>query len=192
MPGPPSTTSVYPRIYAKELEWALDEIDALREKGREITARIERLSTSLPEVAYVRTVPGVGVFTTTALVGFVGQPARFPSGRHFASCLGVTPRESSSGFRRRMGRISKRGNTYGRMLLIHGARAALLAAHRVREPDTLQRWVLGVDARTGHNKATVALANRIARIAWRVWRDERPYEHRFNTEPSGPGVHNTH
>lgn len=60
------------------------------------------------------------------------------------------------------------------MLLIRGARAALLAVHRVREPDTLQRWVLGVEVRTGHNKATVALANRIARIAWRVWRDERP------------------
>jgi hypothetical protein len=91
-----------------------------------------------------------------------------------------------------MGRISKRGNTYVRMLLIHGARAALLAAHRVREPDALQRWVLGVELRTGHNKATVALANRIARIAWRVWKDQRPYERRFTTEPSGRGGRSTH
>lgn len=65
----------------------------------------------LPEVAYLRTVAGIGVLTATALVGFGGQPARFPSGRHFASYLGLTPRENSSGFRRRMGRISKRRNT---------------------------------------------------------------------------------
>jgi transposase len=143
-------------------------------------------------VAYLRTVPGIGVLTATALVAFVGQPGRFPSGRHFASYLGLTPRENSSGFRRRMGRISKRGNTYVRMLLIHGARAALLAAHRVQEPDTLQRWVLGVELRTGHNKATVALANRLARIAWRVWKDQRPYERRFTTEPSGRGGRSTH
>ena len=170
-----------------ELRLALDEIDGLREKARAITARIERLGDDLPEVAFLRTVPGIGVLTATALAAFVGQPERFPSARHFASYLGLTPRESSSGFRRRMGRISKRGNTYVRMLLIHGARAALLAAHRVREPDALQRWVLGVELRTGHNKATVALANRIARIAWRVWKDQRPYERRFTAEPSGPG-----
>jgi hypothetical protein len=68
------------------------------------------------------------------------------------------------------------------MLLIHGARAALLAAHRVQEPDTLQPWVLGVEARTAYNKAIVALANRSAR---RVWRDERPSACRFNVDPSG-------
>lgn len=181
-----------PEDLRQELEWAIDEIDAFQEKSRVITARIERLGSSLPEVAFLRTVPGIGVLTATALAAFVGQPERFPSGRHFASYLGLTPRETSSGFRRRMGRISKRGNTYVRMLLIHGARAALLAAHRVREPDTLQRWVLGVEVRTGHNKATVALANRIARIAWRVWKDQRPYERRFTTEPSGQGGRHIH
>lgn len=171
----------------EELGLALDEIDGFRQKARAITARIERLGDDLPAVAVLRTVPGIGVLTATALAGFVGEPTRFPSARHFASYLGLTPRESSSGFRRRMGRISKRGNAYVRMLLIHGARAALLAAHRTREPDTLQRWVLDIEARTGHNKATVALANRIARIAWRVWKDQRPYERRFTTTPQGRG-----
>jgi transposase len=62
------------------------------------------------------------------------------------------------------------------MLLIHGARSALLAAHRTREPDSLQTWALRTAQARGHNIATVALANRIARIAWRVWRDQRPFQ----------------
>lgn len=86
-----------------------------------------------------------------------------------------------------MGRISKRGNTYLRRLLIHGARSALLAAPRVEEPDALQSWALRVELRTGHNKATVALANRLARIAWRVWHDHRPYERRYESGPNGRG-----
>jgi transposase len=171
----------------EELGLALDEIDGLRDKAKAVARRIERASSELPEVELLRTVPGVGVLTASALAGFVGEPTRFPSARHFASYLGLTPRETSSGFKRRMGRISKRGNTYVRMLLIHGARAALLAAHRTREPDTLQRWVLDLEARVGHNKATVALANRIARIAWRVWKDQRPYERRLITAPQARG-----
>jgi transposase len=178
-----------PLELADELRRVLDEIEALKQTIRELTTRIEGLGTALPAVALLRTVPGIGVLTATALVALVGEPTRFPSGRHFASYLGLTPRESSSGLRRRLGRISKRGNTYLRMLLIHGARAALLAAHRTDRPDTLQQWALGVEARTGHNKAAVALANRLARIAWRVWRDERPYERRFTHEASAHGGH---
>jgi transposase len=97
----------------------------------------------------------------------------------------AVPRESSSGLKRRLGRISKRGTTYLRMLLTHGARSALSAAHRVSEPDSLQLWALRVEYRGGHNKVTVALANRIARIAWRVWRDQRPYERSLSTGRGG-------
>jgi len=62
------------------------------------------------------------------------------------------------------------------MLLTHGARSALLAARRTKEPDPLQCWALRVELRCGHNKATVALANRLARIAWRVWSDQRAFQ----------------
>jgi transposase len=158
-----------------ELCRALDEIDAFRQKIRELTSRIEDIGDRIPDVRYLRSVPGIGVLIATALVAFVGEP-RFRSGRHFASYLGLTPRESSSGLRRRLGRISKRGNTYLRMLLTHGARSALLAAHRAEQPTPIQLWALAVELRCGHNKATVALANRLARIAWSVWRDQRTYE----------------
>lgn len=159
-----------------ELNQALDEIVAFRTKIGELTDRIEAIGDTMPDVKHLRTVPGIGVLTATALVAFVGEPHRFRSGRHFASYLGLTPTENSSGHRRRLGRISKRGNTYLRMLLTHGARSALLAAHRTKEPDRLQCWALRVELRCGHNKATVALANRLARIAWRVWLDQRAYE----------------
>lgn len=158
-----------------ELGRALDEIMAFRQTIIELTTKIEHIGNQLPAVEHLRSIPGIGVLTATALVAFVGEPRRFRSGRHFASFLGLTPRESSSGLKRRLGRISKRGNTYLRMLLIHGARSALLAAHRVDEPDALQAWVLRVELRSGHNIATVALANRIARIAWRVWGDQRAF-----------------
>jgi transposase len=154
---------------------------------REITSRIEDIGDRIPDVEHLRTVPGIGILTATALVAFVGEPKRFRSGRRFASYLGLTPRESSSGLKRRLGRISKRGNTYLRMLLTHGARSALLAARRAKEPDPIQLSALRIEARSGHNKATVALANRLARIAWRVWRDQRTYEPSPNSGRAGRG-----
>lgn len=170
-----------------ELGRALDEIMTFRQTILELTTKIEHIGDQIPAVEHLRTVPGIGVLTATALVAFVGEPGRFRSGRHFASFLGLTPRESSSGLKRRLGRISKRGNTYLRMLLIHCARSALLAAHRVDEPDALQAWVLRVELRSGHNIATVALANRLARIAWRVWRDQRPFHHQPQVASSHRG-----
>ena len=98
----------------------------------------------------------------------------FPSARHFASYLGLTPRESSSGLRRRLGAISKRADVYLRTLLIHGARSVLLAAKR-RHPDRLRAWALAKQSARGHNKASVALANKLARIIWAVWKHDRPF-----------------
>jgi transposase len=181
-----------PETLGPELERALDEIDAFKRVILEITTRIEDIGEQMPEVRYLRTVPGIGILTATALVAFVGEPKRFHSGRRFASYLGLTPRETSSGFKRRLGRISKRGNTYIRMLLTHGARSALLAARRAKEPDPIQLWALRVEARSGHNKATVALANRLARIAWRVWRDRRAYEPSPTNGRQGRGGHQPH
>ena len=118
----------------------------------------------------LRSIPGVGLITATALVAFVGDVQRFPSGRHFASYLGLTPRERSSGLVRRLGSISKRGDVYLRMLLTHGARAVLWKATSRRHPDRLRAWALQVQRLRGHNKATIALANKLARIVWAVWK----------------------
>jgi transposase len=97
-----------PRHLRDELGRALDEIVAFKRAADEITRRIEALAEQMPDVANLRTVPGIGVLTATALVAFVGQPRRFRSGRHFASFLGLTPKENSSGARRRLAASRRR------------------------------------------------------------------------------------
>lgn len=117
-----------------------------------------------------QTLPGVGLITATAVRASVGELARFRSGRHLSAWLGLVPREHSSGRQRRLGSITKRGDAYLRTLLIHGGRAVLRAA-RIRERtgqvlDPLQAWALKVQQRQGHNRAAVAVANKLARRLW--------------------------
>jgi transposase len=155
---------------------AAREIRDLEARGREVERSLETMAKASDAVVRLRTVPGVGLLTATALVAFIGDVRRFPSGRHFASYLGLTPRESSSGLRRRLGAISKRGDPYLRMLLIHGARSVLLHAKKATaERDRLRTWALDREGARGHNKAAVALANKLARIAWAVWRNGQAY-----------------
>lgn len=155
---------------------ACDLIDALSTQIRAAEQQIEALAEQTPVVARLRSIPGIGLMTSTALVAFVGDVSRFPSGRHFASYLGLTPREYSSGLRQRLGRISKRGDSYLRMLLIHGARSVLCHAKKAKQHDRLRTWALALQARSRHNKAAVGLANKLARIAWAVWKRGLEYE----------------
>jgi transposase len=165
-----------PEALRPVLAEAAREIAELEARAREVERQLEGLARQSAVIVRLRTIPGVGLLTATALVGFVGDVARFPSGRHLASYLGLTPRETSSGLQRRLGRISKRGDPYLRMLLIHGARSVLCHAKRVtRGHDRLRAWALDRQQARGHNKAAVALANKLARIAWAVWRNERGY-----------------
>ena len=142
----------------REIERRIDLVE------RELTA----LARQNPNAERLMQVPGIGLIIATALVGFVGDLRRFPSARHLASHLGLTPREYSSGLRQHLGRISKRGDSYLRMLLIHGARSVLSRAGTTPVPDRLRTWALALQERAHRNKATVALANKIARIAWAV------------------------
>jgi transposase len=154
------------------------EVRQLEQRVVEVERQLREVSRHNPLIMRLRTVPGIGLLTATALVAFVGDVQRFRSGRRFACYLGLTPREFSSGGRRRLGRISKRGDIYIRMLLIHGARAVLNAAKRIENPDRLRAWALNLEARSGHNRAAVALANKMARIAWAVWRSESGFQTR--------------
>jgi transposase len=152
------------------------EVGELESRVKTVEKHLAALAAQTPVIERLRAIPGVGLLTATALVGFVGDVARFPSGRHFASYLGLTPRERSSGSRRRLGRISKQGDVYLRMLLIHGARAILHGAQPKANPDRFRRWALDVQRRRGHNKAATAVANKLARIAWAVWKFGKPFE----------------
>lgn len=157
---------------------ACTEVRSLEQRIREVEAQLEALAKETPLAVRLRTVPGVGLLTATALAGFVGDLSRFRTSRHFASYLGLTPREHSSGSIRRLGAISKRGDVYLRTLLTHGARSVLAAAPRQLQPDRLRHWALELSARVGHNRATIALANKLARYAWAVATRETDFEMR--------------
>jgi transposase len=168
-----------------------EEVRALEERVSDVEGELKRLCAEQPTLQALLQISGIGVLTATALWASVGSVHTFKSGRHLASWLGLTPRESSSGSRRRLGGISKQGDPYLRMLLIHGARSALRAAQqrdRAGKPLTrLQQWAV-TKAQTQHfNSAAVALANKLARIVWAVWHYERSFIRRFGKEENRDG-----
>jgi transposase len=167
-----------PAFLRPALATVLEEIRALEAQAEAVRTELARLAEQMPAAQLLQTVPGIGVLTATALVAFVGDIHRFRSGRHVAAYLGLTPRERSSGTVRRLGATPKQGNSYLRMLLIHGARAALRAGTVTRQPDDLRVWATAVATRQGHNVAAVARAHKLARVCWRVWREGRLFERR--------------
>ena len=168
-----------PASLRRALADVADDIRTLEARVASIERDLEAAAADDAVIGYLRTVPGAGLLTTTALVATVGQIQSFRRARHFASWLGLTPREHSSGHLRRLGAITKQGDAYLRSLLTHGARAVLAAARRraqANRPLTpLQTWAVSVADRRGANKATIALANKLARILWAVWVRQIPF-----------------
>lgn len=118
-------------------------------------------------------IKGVGPKTATAIVAAVGDGAEFKNGRHMAAWLGLVPRQHSSGDRQVMMGISKHGSQHLRSLLVHGARAVVRTATNSNNP--MNQWVNQLQQRRGFNRATVAVANKNARIIWAVLRTGEPY-----------------
>jgi transposase len=112
----------------------------------------------------LETIPGVGLITATALAASVPDPSAFRSGRQFAACLGLVPRQNSSGGKERLGHISKMGNGYLRRLLVVGATSVIRRAES--NPTSTGGWVRSLLERKPARLTTVAVANRTARIAW--------------------------
>jgi transposase len=139
------------------------QVEALEERIGRLDGRMVRRSRTDETARRLATIPGVGAITAGALQALVPDPRGFRSGRHFAAWLGLTPRAHSSGGKERLGRISKQGNTTLRTLLICGATARLRHARR---PPEGASWVTGLLARRPFKVAAVALANKMARIAW--------------------------
>jgi transposase len=156
-----------------------EEVGELEARLATIDRELARIAQADPVSQRLLAIPGIGRITATALVATVTHIHGFRRGRHFASWLGLTPREHSSGARRRLGSITKAGDGYLRGLLTHGARSVLVQAQRRRRADLalapLAQWALAVSARAGYNKATVATANKLARIVWAVWHHDVPY-----------------
>lgn len=109
---------------------------------------------------------GIGPLTASALVASVGDLNTFSSARQFGAWLGLVPSQNSTGGKASLGRITKRGDDYLRMLLIQGAKSAVFSAHR--RSDRISQWLVQLKERVGWQKAVVALANKNARILWAV------------------------
>jgi transposase len=119
--------------------------------------------------------PGIGAKGATALSAAVGEdPSLFNNGRGMAAWLGLVPRQHSTGGKDRLLGISKRGDAYLRQLLIHGARSVLRVAER--QDDPLSRWATALKTRRHPNVAAVALANKLARMAYAILTTGQAYD----------------
>jgi len=126
--------------------------------------KLEALAQAHPVCQRLLTIPGIGPLTATALIAAVGDAGVFKNGRQFAAWLGLVPKQYSTGGQTRLLGISKRGDSYIRKLLIHGARATLRWART--KADRRSQWIRGLLDRRGWNRTAVAVANKNARIVW--------------------------
>ena len=143
-----------------------DHVLQLHAKLRKMDLRLAALQRSDETARRLATIPGIGPVGATALAASVTDPSQFTSGRQFAAWLGLTPRQSSSGGKERLGRITKMGDKYLRQLLIVGATA--LVRYAREKPDTVDPRFIALLARKPARVASVAIANKMARIAWAI------------------------
>ncbi len=149
------------------------DLQHLQERLAELDRQIAQIAKDNPVTRRLQQLRGVGPMVATALVATVGDGSHFRKGRQMAAAIGLTPRQHSTGDKRRLLGISKRGDAYLRTLLIHGARAVVSQARR--RDDPLSLWVTRIAERSHPNVAAVALANKTVRIAWSMLRNEADY-----------------
>ncbi len=157
------------------------DLRELDKRVAELDAEIELMAKSDPLAQRLQQLRGVGPMTATALVASVGSGEQFTKGRDLAVSLGLTPKQRSTGGKERLLGISKRGDPYLRKLLVHGARSVIY--HAQNKEDGLSRWVLSLEARSHTNVASVALANKTARIAWAMIRNGTDYQEELAARP---------
>jgi transposase len=138
-----------------------------------LTKEIEHIADEDSACRRLLAVPGVGALVSTALVASIGNGSAFTKGRDFAAWVGLVPKQHSTGGRANLLGISKRGNPYLRRLFVHGARSVVANADRGHHP--LGNWINQLEPRVHRNALIVAVANKIARIAWAVLASGEPY-----------------
>jgi len=142
------------------------ELDQLVIRLEEADALVKKIAQESEVCRRLDALPGVGPLTATAIIAAVGNGAAFRKGREFAAWVGLVPREYSTGGTQKLLGISKRGNCYLRRLFVQGARAVL--QFREKQSSGLSAWLAQLASRAHHNVVGVALANKLARMAWAV------------------------
>jgi transposase len=153
-----------PGIMRELLHSLYEELVALDERLRALTHHVEEHGKTDERVQRIQQLPGIGPITASAIVASVGDASQFPSGRDFAAWLGIVPKQHSSGGKDKLSGISKRGDSYLRTLLVHGARACV--SHCDGKSDRRNQWISNMLKRRNKNITTVAVANKNARIVW--------------------------
>ena len=156
----------------------------LDKRIEDVSIVIQALSEDEGPCDRLMTVPGVGPIISTATVAAIGDGSTFERGRDFAAWLGLVPRQISTGDRTILGKISKRGNPYLRVLYCQAARVVLLRP-QTWERHGLKSWIEAAKKRLHHNVLAIALANKLARIAWAVLAKGRDFEAR-RTDGASP------
>ena len=152
-------------------------------KIKELEKRLNIIASGLDRYQQLTAIPGLGLITATALVASIGNASCFENGRQLSAWLGLVPRQSSSGGKEKLFSISKRGDIYLRTLLIQGARAVLNTKLRFtteeqkakKDYSRFTQWMFSLSERSGHNKTTVAVANKLARVVFAVLRSGNDY-----------------
>lgn len=167
---PPSVRQLIGRL--------LDHLQQLDRQAAELSAEIERWHRHNAASQKLAKIPGIGALTASALVAAIGHPGNFKNGRPLSAWLGLVPRQHSSGGKTTLLGISKRGDTYLRTLLIHGARAVIRAAQRharTHPQAPTDPWLMNLLSKRNKNVAAVALANKNARRIWALLAHDREF-----------------
>ena len=175
-----ATLDTLPPLLQPVVRSVLDELTDIQFRIHALEKQLKQATKADPVIQQFMQINGIGLLSATAMRASVQSPSQFKNGRQLSAWLGITPREYSSGDKRYLGRISKRGDKYLRTLLIHGARS-VMARIKIRqranqELTALQHWAAQLEQRVGHNKATVALANKLVRILWATWMYQRDFD----------------
>jgi transposase len=165
-------SNIFPTMVVDELLIQVKDLEIIKGRIQDVEKSLLEISREDP-CNRLMTIPGIGFLIGTMLYGYAGNAEYYKSGRDFASSLGLVPRQYSTGGKQILGRISKRGNTDIRANLVQGARCVLMAGLARRKKSkpsssSLMDWALRCYDRMGMNKAAVAVANKISRIAWKI------------------------
>jgi transposase len=172
--GPEADENAIPSLVRSVVGAYNAQLDALQAQIDSLEEKIKAWHRTNDDSRRLASIPGVGMITATALAATIQNAAEFSSGRAMAAWLGLTPRQSSSGNKERLGRITKAGNSYLRSLLVLGATAILRSA-KMNCPGPLFEWVRKLLTKKPARLVSVALANKLARVAWAVLMKKSAY-----------------
>jgi transposase len=177
----PELTAEEPRLpdlFKPILLHTLDHLRQLDQRIEECDARIAAHARQSEAAQRIQQLSGVGVLTASAVVATVSDAGDYRNGRQLAAWAGLVPRQNSSGGKSRLGKITKRGDSYIRGLLTQGARSTLQSAlkRQAHQRSRLQQWIVALHGRVGYHKTLVAIANKHLRMIWAILAKGEDYD----------------